>query len=482
MDCPTPTDAQRLQWWLSARALETNPIDAVARLAHARRELLLRAHRQRLPPEDLEDAYSQATLELVARARHGPPFKSLSHLEHSLNQKLESRIADRRRALAGRSPMQAALARSLPLGGSPLFELGDCSPSVEERVETEFELSRLREVALDLTVDMRLVLVGQVVLGLSCAEFCESQGWTHERFRKVAQRAREKLRRLVADYSSGERCRGMEGAISALAAGIADRDQARRARVHLGNCPACRARQRRLDDAGRRLLSALPWPLLVGAVRAGSAALGPASAVAVGTGAGSGAGSGAGLGLGSAGSGAGSGAGLGLGGAAGGAGSAAGLGLGGAGGGAGLGLGGAGLGLGGAGGLKAGLAVLCIAGLAGGGAALGRPAAPVASATPRPAAVARVARPARVVSRPGPRAPRVAAGRASGVAVAVAVGDRVRRPVAARRRRSRRVAFAAAPVGRAHVVAEFRVAAVAASASGGEPRAAVDRAAAEFGP
>ena len=46
-------------------------------MARARRELLLRAHRFRLRKEDLEDCYSQATLELVAHARNGGTFSSL---------------------------------------------------------------------------------------------------------------------------------------------------------------------------------------------------------------------------------------------------------------------------------------------------------------------------------------------------------------------------------------------------------------------
>src|SRR5207248_11235906 len=53
------------------------PAEEVALVAHARRELLLHAHRHRLRPEDLEDCYSQATLELVARALKGPRSASL---------------------------------------------------------------------------------------------------------------------------------------------------------------------------------------------------------------------------------------------------------------------------------------------------------------------------------------------------------------------------------------------------------------------
>jgi hypothetical protein len=49
----------------------------VALVARARRDLLLRAHRRRLRREDLEDCYSQAALELVARALKGAKFSSL---------------------------------------------------------------------------------------------------------------------------------------------------------------------------------------------------------------------------------------------------------------------------------------------------------------------------------------------------------------------------------------------------------------------
>lgn len=52
-------------------------VDDVAEVACARRELLLRAHRFRLRHEDLEDCYSQATLELVAHAQRGGTFASL---------------------------------------------------------------------------------------------------------------------------------------------------------------------------------------------------------------------------------------------------------------------------------------------------------------------------------------------------------------------------------------------------------------------
>ena len=46
-----------------------DPAEAVGRVLTAKRAALLRAYRDRLLPDDLEDCLSQATLELVARAR-----------------------------------------------------------------------------------------------------------------------------------------------------------------------------------------------------------------------------------------------------------------------------------------------------------------------------------------------------------------------------------------------------------------------------
>ncbi|HEY4427910.1 MAG TPA: hypothetical protein VGN08_06880 [Solirubrobacteraceae bacterium] len=53
------------------------PADQVALVARARRDLLLRAHRFRLRREDLEDCYSQATLELITRALRGATWASI---------------------------------------------------------------------------------------------------------------------------------------------------------------------------------------------------------------------------------------------------------------------------------------------------------------------------------------------------------------------------------------------------------------------
>jgi hypothetical protein len=100
-------------------------------------------------------------------------------------------------------------------------------------------LRRLSEVFSDLTPSQRLVLHCQVNLGMSSETFCARHGWSTEKFRKVAQRARHKLRLLVDEYHSGQRCRRLEPDLLALAAHAGTDEQLARAHRHVENCPAC---------------------------------------------------------------------------------------------------------------------------------------------------------------------------------------------------------------------------------------------------
>jgi DNA-directed RNA polymerase specialized sigma24 family protein len=175
-----------------------DPAEEVALHARAKRELLLRTHRHWLRREDLEDCYSQATLELIAHVRSQGGFASARHLANALELRFHSRIQDRRRALGGRSPMQAALELALTLGeeerGS--FDVIDRRVGLEELVLMRIDLRRLPRLARRLTPDQQLVLASQVSLEMGCAEFCRRFGWSSEKYRKVAQRARKRLRAL----------------------------------------------------------------------------------------------------------------------------------------------------------------------------------------------------------------------------------------------------------------------------------------------
>lgn len=175
--------------------------EEVALVAAAKRELLLRVHRHRLRREDLEDCYSQATVELLGLARRGARFAGSRHIANALEQRFISRVRDRRRAISGRSPMQAALEAATPLGvgPEPRFEVRDMRADPERLTMLRHDLTRLRALALQLSEDQRLVLACQVGLDMGCDEFCRRFGWSAEKYRKVAQRARARLRALMDD-------------------------------------------------------------------------------------------------------------------------------------------------------------------------------------------------------------------------------------------------------------------------------------------
>jgi DNA-directed RNA polymerase specialized sigma24 family protein len=177
----------------------------VALVARARRELLLRAYGHRLRREDLEDCFSQATLELVAQARNGARFSSRRHLANVIEQRFLSRIHDRRRALLGRSPMQAALETAMSLGGvgEAEIEIVDMRADPELLTLVREDLRRVQALAARLTPDQRLVIACQVGLQMGRGEFCRRHGWSSEKYRKVAQRGRARLRHLMALEEAG---------------------------------------------------------------------------------------------------------------------------------------------------------------------------------------------------------------------------------------------------------------------------------------
>lgn len=173
----------------------------VALVASSRRGAQLRMHRGRLAREELEDCYSQAVLELLLAARAGRSFSNAKHIANALSQRFVSRIQDRQRAMAGRSPIEAALSVALPVGRAEAGEVepADARADVERIVEDRWCLGALKEAFPGLSADQRFVLRNQVSGELSVRELCQRQGWSLESHRKIAQRGRARLRRLVED-------------------------------------------------------------------------------------------------------------------------------------------------------------------------------------------------------------------------------------------------------------------------------------------
>jgi DNA-directed RNA polymerase specialized sigma24 family protein len=153
-----------------------------------------------LRKEDLEDCYSQATMELIGQVHRGARFAGRIHIARVIEQRFVSRIHDRRRAISGRSSTQTALEQAATLAATPeegQLDIADWRPSVEQQVIVRQELRAIREVVPALSLDQRLVLVNQLD-GLGPGEFCARHEWSAAKYRKVAQRARARLRELMA--------------------------------------------------------------------------------------------------------------------------------------------------------------------------------------------------------------------------------------------------------------------------------------------
>ncbi|MGO9247493.1 MAG: hypothetical protein ACLQQB_09230 [Solirubrobacteraceae bacterium] len=191
-----------------------DPAEEVALVAHASRRTLLSVHRHRLSHADLEDCYSQATVELVAQARRGElRYSSRAHLRNTLELRFHSRIIDRRRALSGRSPAQAILDGAMSLGGvgEQEIELADRRADIEQRMLLRHELRSVERLAHGLSPDQRLVLACQIGLQMGAEEFCATFGWTLAKHRKVTQRARVRLRAMLDELAGNEQTPAVEG-------------------------------------------------------------------------------------------------------------------------------------------------------------------------------------------------------------------------------------------------------------------------------
>ncbi len=184
----------------STRFHSADPTELLAAVVRAKREVLLRAHRHRLRRDDLEDCYGQATFELLRSVQEGGRFVDSAHLANVLEQRFLSRVRDELRATRGRSPERAAHegALALPIGTGAGIDVADELADVHELVTRRLELERVVRVAGNLSSDQRLVLASQVC-GVSCTELCRHTGWSTEKYRKVAQRGRARLRALTAE-------------------------------------------------------------------------------------------------------------------------------------------------------------------------------------------------------------------------------------------------------------------------------------------
>ena len=79
------------------------------------------------------------------------------------------------------------------------IQVVDLRAELETLVILREDLRRLTLLARRLSPDQRLVLASQIGTQTGCAEFCRRTGWSAEKYRKVAQRARVRLAQLMRE-------------------------------------------------------------------------------------------------------------------------------------------------------------------------------------------------------------------------------------------------------------------------------------------
>lgn len=182
--------------------MNSDPAELLALVVQAKREALLRAHRHRLRRADLEDCYGQAAFELLRSVRKGKRFAGREHIARTFEQRFVSRVQDQVRATRGRSLDRSLHESALAFGDiDPAgIEVEDVRADIHDLVVRRIELRRLCAAIPELTSDQRLVLAAQVS-DVGCMPFCQSTGWSREKYRKVAQRGRARLRSLTSSES-----------------------------------------------------------------------------------------------------------------------------------------------------------------------------------------------------------------------------------------------------------------------------------------
>ena len=115
----------------------------------------------------------------------------------ALDRRFQSRIIDRHRAQAGRSPIATALHEARPL--DTIIDTtanGGVAGDPLQRVLDRETLAQLARAVGELTPDQRLALLAQLH-GERPGEFCARHGWSAAKHRKTLQRARARLRLLL---------------------------------------------------------------------------------------------------------------------------------------------------------------------------------------------------------------------------------------------------------------------------------------------
>jgi len=222
---PAPSEAERKR-----AAVELIKNHDAALRASARRYSLCAA--------DAEDAYQRGIEILLGKAPVADPRQLLPW----------ARTVIKHESLALRRARERVLPRAVEGDGhGPEGEAGDWvdrleapGPRPEETVLDRERVARSREALAELKPDERKALT-QLAEGYSYAEIGSLNGWTYTKVNRCLAEGRDRLRSVVRQSETGERCLLIEPLISACSDGELPADRVAEVENHLAACGRCRA-------------------------------------------------------------------------------------------------------------------------------------------------------------------------------------------------------------------------------------------------
>ena len=213
------------------------------------------ARRYSLCSADAEDAYQRGIEILLRKAPVADPRQLLPW----------ARTVIKHESLALRRARERSLAQPTERDGHRfdsevedwVDRLEATGPLPDDRLVGRELVDRSREAMAELKPDERRALT-QLAEGYSYAEIGSMNGWTYTKVNRCLAEGRERLRTIVRQSESGERCVLVEPLISACADGELPAERVTEVENHLAACGRCRALLREYRTIPREVAALTP--------------------------------------------------------------------------------------------------------------------------------------------------------------------------------------------------------------------------------
>jgi RNA polymerase sigma factor (sigma-70 family) len=222
--------------------------DAALRLIKSHDAVFRRtARRYSICADDSEDAYQRALEILLTKA---PPIDGDALVRWM-------QVVTKREALAVRRQRERLLSNPSPSSSGderdPLEAIASESPQPTDHAESRERVSRSGE-ALRALKPQEIRALTLKAVGYSYREIGEITGWTYTKINRCMAEGRKRFLEVFAELEQGKRCEELAAALSTVADGESNDQEADEVNFHLRSCASCRAKLRAFRAVPERVL------------------------------------------------------------------------------------------------------------------------------------------------------------------------------------------------------------------------------------